>query len=195
MWYTVFRFLANIAIFFVRLFEKFLDLNNKWSMLILLVFTSIFMEANYSFFGENRLDFFLSVIAVWFSLWILLVTEFILEKPLPIYYYYVYMFFCLIWYLFCSHFHCDLMPFLYFVFWFYFYFVTLIYCSFMFSLIIFLTQHFRIIQRFFRKIFRILTFLFKFVIKTLIFFSFVIYICLYFILYFCLYLYKLFLGR
>ena len=195
MWYSLFRFIANCTIFIVRLFEKFVDLNNKWSMLILLVFTSIFMESNYSFFGENRLDFFLSVIAVWFPLWILLVTEFILEKPLPIYYFYIYMFFCLIWYLVCSSFYCDLMPFLYFFFLFYFYLVTLIYCSFMFSLITFLVQHFRMIQRFFRKIFRILTFLFKFVVKTFILFSFSIYFLTYFICIFCVSVYKSLFGR
>ena len=110
------------------------------------------MEWAYGLFGEYRIDYFFSMITAWFPLWVFLVTEFILLKPLPIYIYFIYFCIVPIVYLIFCHTSIDIMPLLFYVFWIYYYFAVSIYCSFILSVIILLIEYFKIISRVFFKI-------------------------------------------
>jgi len=183
MWYFLIRSLFNFFIFLVQLFEKFLDLDKKWVIFIISLFSCSFTEWSYGLFGENRPDYFFSLVAAWFPLWFFLVTEFILLKSFKIHLYFIYIISITLIYLFFSLTQINVMPFLFYPFWIYFYFATLIYCSFMLSFIILLCEHFRIIQRLLHKLKKLILSLILLSYSTVLILLLIIYFAIYFYFY------------
>lgn len=181
MWYTIFRQIFNLFIFLVYIFERFLDLESKWNIFVFLLSTCFFMEWCYGLAGENRLDYFLSLMTAWFPLWLFLVTEFILLKPLPLSFHLAYPIIVMFVYIIFAYTKNSIMCVLFYIFWLYYYIAVLTYLCFMFSLIILLTEHFKLIQRFFAKL--------KIFFLKLAFFGYIIILSFLILCYFLIYSY------